>query len=147
MNLAARRQRGFTLVESMVTVGIAAVLSSVAYPGFESHVLKARRADALVAMMSAQLAEERHRANNARYGTLAEIGVRATSPSGYYALQVSDVGAGGYALLASAVARQARDERCRHLRLTVADAQLSYASGPDTTVGNPADANRRCWGR
>ena len=48
-------RRGFTLVESMVVVGIAAVLATIAYPTLEGHVLRARRADALVALMNAQL--------------------------------------------------------------------------------------------
>ena len=141
------RARGFTLIETLVTVGIAGVLSSVAYPSFEGQVLRARRTDALVALMQAQLAEERFRANNASYGSLADAGLRATSPAGYYTVQVAFAGSDGYALLASANARQARDATCRHLRLTLSDASLSYASGADETTSNPADVNRRCWSR
>ena len=68
--------RGFTLIESLVAVSVAAVLSSVAYPSLEGHVLRARRTDALVALMNAQLAQERYRSNNNSYGTLVEVGVR-----------------------------------------------------------------------
>jgi type IV pilus assembly protein PilE len=143
----ARRARGFTLIETMVTVAIAGVLSSVAYPSLEGQVLRARRTDALVALMQAQLAEERYRANNASYASLAEAGLRATSPAGYYSVQVTAAGADGYVLLASATGAQARDATCRHLRLTLADASLSYASGADATTANGADVNRKCWSR
>ena len=143
----ARRARGFTLIETMVTVGIAGVLSSVAYPSLEGQVLRARRTDALVALLQAQLAEERYRANNASYGSLAEAGLRGTSPAGYYTVQVASAGTDGYALLASANARQARDAACRHLRLSLVDTALVYASGPTPTTSNPADVNRRCWSR
>ena len=142
-----RRTRGFTLIETMVTVGIAGVLSSMAYPSLEGHVLRARRTDGLVAILQAQLAEERYRTNNAAYGTLAEAGLRGVSASGLYAVQILAPTADGYAIVASATGAQARDASCRFLRLTQADATLSYASGADATVANDAAANRKCWGR
>ncbi len=141
------RNAGFTLIETMVTVGIAAVLSSVAYPSLEGQVMRARRSDALVALLQAQLAQERFRANNASYGSLADVGVRPTSPAGHYRIEVVAGNATGFDLLASAVSRQARDARCRHLRLTLVDATPVYASGADTTTANDAAANRACWSR
>ncbi len=143
----ARRACGFTLIETMVTVGIAGVLSSVAYPSLESQVLRARRTDGLVAIMQTQLAEERYRANNATYGSLAEAGLRGMSSAGLYAVQITSHSADGYVILASATGAQARDSSCRHLRLTLADASLSYASGADPTTANGAIANRTCWSR
>ena len=142
-----RRPGGFTLIETMVTVAVAGVLSSVAYPSLEGQVMRARRSDALVALMQAQLAEERFRANNASYGSLADAGVRPTSPAGHYRIAVVSSDAAGFELLASAVAGQARDTRCRHLRLGLADATLTYASGSDASTANGADANRACWSR
>lgn len=143
----ARRNAGFTLIETMVTIAIAGVLSSIAYPSLEGQVMRARRTDALVALMQAQLAQERYRANNAGYGSLAEAGVRATSPAGHFRIEVVSSGATGFELLASAVAGQTRDARCRHLRLALADAALTYASGDDASTANGADANRLCWSR
>ena len=143
----ARRNAGFTLIETLVTVGIAAVLSGIAYPSLEGQVLRARRADALVALLQAQLAQEQFRSSNPSYGTLAEAGLRPTSPGGHYRIDVVAHSAFGYELLAGAVAGQARDARCRYLRLAVVDSALTYASGSDTTTANAADANRLCWSR
>ena len=142
-----RRNTGFTLIETMVTVGIAGVLSSIAYPSLEGQVMRARRTDALVALMQAQLAQERFRANNASYGSLADAGVRPTSPAGHYRIAVVSSDAAGFELLASAVAGQARDTRCRHLRLALADATLTYALGSDATTANGVEVNRACWSR
>jgi type IV pilus assembly protein PilE len=139
------RLHGFTLIESLVAVSVAAVLSSVAYPSLEGHVLRARRTDALVALMNAQLAQERYRSNNNSYGTLVEVGVRDRSASGYYSVQVTSNSADGFEVLASATAGQARDAHCRHLRLAAVGTTVTYASGPDTATSNPASVNRKCW--
>jgi len=140
---ASRSERGFTLIEGLVGVAIAGVLSSIAYPSVEAQVQRSRRTDALVALLQAQLAEERYRANNAGYATLAELGLRDTSPASHYRLQASANASGGYDL----VATQARDARCRVLRLSLADGALVQASGSDATTANGADANRACWSR
>nr|HET7859043.1 type IV pilin protein [Caldimonas sp.] len=145
--IASRDERGFTLIEALVGVAIAGVLSSIAYPSVEAHVQRARRADALVALLGAQLAEERHRANNAGYASLAELGLRDLSPAGHYRLQASVNASGGYELVATAVATQARDARCRVLRLSLADGTLVQASGSDASTANGSDANRVCWSR
>ncbi|HEY2561826.1 MAG TPA: type IV pilin protein [Caldimonas sp.] len=142
-----RSAGGFTLIETMVALVVAGVLSSIAYPGVEAQVQRARRTDALVALMQAQLAEERYRANNAGYASLADLGLRDTSSAGHYRLQAAPNASGGYELVAGATAMQARDARCRYLRLSLADGALVYASGNDATTANGADANRACWNR
>ena len=146
-SLRRRTGRGFTLIETLIAVGVVGVLSSIAYPNLEGQFLRARRTDALVAIMQAQLAQERYRAHNAVYATLAEAGLRPTSPAGHYRLDVVASSGAGYEILASAVAGQARDARCRFLRLALVDASLTYASGRDATTANGADANRACWSR
>lgn len=141
----ARRRRGFTLIEMMISVAIVGILTSVALPTFESQLQRARRTDVLVATMQVQSAQERFRSNTAAYGSLAEIGVPARSSAGYYTLQIEALSADGYALRATAGGLQARDKVCRHLRLTSNGMNPVYASGPDANVANPADANRSCW--
>ena len=142
---AVRSSRGFTLIELMIAVSVAGILSSIALPSFESQLLRSRRADVLVSMMQIQAAQERFRSNATNYGSLAEIGVPSVSPARYYNLQASAVGADSYDALATATGLQARDTACRYMKLSMAGSNLVYASGPDTSTANPADVNRSCW--
>ena len=137
--------RGFTMIEMLVTLSMAGVLSSVALPTFQSQLQKARRADVLVSMMQVQLGQSRWRANGSSYGTLAQIGVRSVSGSGHYTLSLSSDDDNSYDVLATATGAQAADTACRHMLLRVVGANVLQASGRDATVANPAAANRQCW--
>jgi type IV pilus assembly protein PilE len=139
------RQRGFTVLEMLVAMALAGVLSSLAYPSFEGVLQKARRSDALVALMQVQAAQERWRANQRAYGSLADIGVGPRSAAGHYTLQVLANDSDRYEVVAQATGAQARDASCRMLRLSLDSATVTYSSGPDTAQPNPQAVNRRCW--
>jgi type IV pilus assembly protein PilE len=137
--------RGFTLVELMLVVAVAGILSSVAYPSFMAQLQKIRRSDALVSLLQLQAAQERWRSNNLSYASLAEIAIGATSTAGHYALQVTAHFETGYEALATAQGAQANDTQCRHLRLRVEGGNLVQSSGPDAATSNPVPVNRQCW--
>lgn len=139
------RHTGFTAIELLVVVLIAAVLAGLTYPSFSSHVDTARRSDGIGALMVAQMAQERWRADRASYGSLGDIGVAPVSSAGHYTVDIVSITATGYAVLATARGVQDRDAACRNLRLGVVGTEFIYASGPDAAVGNPAALNRRCW--
>ena len=141
-----RRAAGFTLIEMLAAVSVTGVLASIAYPSFEAPIQKARRTDALVALMQLQMAEARWHSYHRRYATLDELGAASVSANRYYTLQVVSVDDDGFALRATATGLQARDQACRYLTLSVSGANVVQASGPSAEAANPAAANRRCWG-
>ena len=141
-----RRAAGLTLIETLVAVSIAGVVASIAYPSFEAPIRKARRSDALVALMQLQMAEERWYSNHRRYATLDELGAAGTSANGHYTLQVVSADEEGFALRAVAAGSQTRDGGCRYMALNVTGANVVHASGPDAQASNPGHVNRRCWG-
>lgn len=145
MPVSFARHRGFTLVELMVAVVVAGILSSVALPTFESQLQQSRRTDVLIAAMAVQAAQERFRSNVTAYGGLAEIGVSAVSAAKHYSLEITASDADGFELVAVATGVQSRDLRCRHMKLTADKMNLTHASGPDATFANTAAANQKCW--
>lgn len=139
-------QRGFTLVELMIGVAVAGILSSVALPSFEGQLQKSRRSDVLVATMTVQAAQERFRSNASAYGTLDEIGVPAVSTARHYTLQITANDADGFELLATATGLQARDVACRFMKLASNGMNPVYASGANASVANDPAVNQKCWG-
>jgi len=130
----ARGRAGFTLIELMITVAIIAILAAVALPSYNSYVKKSRRSDAYAALAAVSLQQEKYRANNTTYGTLAQIGVPGTSPDGYYtiAITANSNTASGYTATATAVSAKGQNtdvegsEPCGTLSLTMTAGALSY---------------------
>jgi len=79
---------GFTLIELLIAVAVVGILAAIAYPSYQDAVRTSRRADAMGALASAQLAQEKWRANDTDYATAAELPIDGTSPDGYYSLTV-----------------------------------------------------------
>ncbi len=149
MHTHSRKHRGmggFTLVGTLVTLAIAGILSSIAYPSYVGVMHKAHRFDAATALMSLHLAQERHRANNRQYaGQLATLQLPALSPAKRYVLSITSSDAHGFVAVAVATGPQFGDGSCRYLQLTVHSMQVTRASGEDASVRNGAAENRQCW--
>jgi type IV pilus assembly protein PilE len=91
-----RRRRGFTLIELMITIAIAAVLASIAIPAYNMYIRKARRTDARTALQDMAALEE-------RYFSTQNIYSATTTDLGYGGAWPVTVGNGYYQILAPVI--------------------------------------------
>jgi type IV pilus assembly protein PilE len=105
-----KTRNGFTLIEMMITLVIVAITTITALYLYSDQVKRSRRIDAINALTSMSLAEERYRSNNTTYGTLAQVwGGVSTSQEGYYTLAISNISATTYTLTATGSGTQTSD--------------------------------------
>jgi len=111
----SRRVAGFTLIELMVTITVAAVLVSIAVPAYTSQIRKSRRTEARTALLDLAAREERFFSTNSVYTIApANLGYAGAFPvqvgSGYYRLDVTVNPTGtAFSATATPISSQAAD--------------------------------------
>jgi len=129
------RQSGFTLIEVMLIVTLIAILALIAYPSYQTNIRKAKRNDAIEALLRIQLAEEKWRVSDTDYATLAELG-NPTTKEGFYSITIPVNSATGYTIKATAIGDQANDSvngtSCSPLLLQI-------------TAGGETKSPAACW--
>ncbi|MGQ4583793.1 type IV pilin protein [Lysobacter sp. F60174L2] len=136
---------GFTLIELMIAVLVIAVLMGIAYPSYQNHVIKTRRAAATACMLEAAQFMERFYTTNLRYDTDAG-GTAVALPAMqcasdiaiHYTIQLAaGTTATSYAIEGVPEGQQAsKDTHCGTLSINQAGTKSVSTSG--TSVGE-------CW--
>jgi type IV pilus assembly protein PilE len=132
MFVTFRATRGFTLVELVIALAIAGILTAVAIPSYQQSILKGRRGDAKQELLRLAQAEEKYRVTHTTYGSLADIG--GAIASNYYTFEVTASSATGYTITATPGSTGGQeDDDCATLSLTEdATIDSSDPSGCDT---------------
>ena len=163
------KQKGFTLIEMMITMAIIAILASVATMSYTKYVLRANRADAKIALMQLAQRQERYFTEKLEYAKdfdeLLEGGDGAPgdyntgdtdvwvddSNGGYdasesdpkqdYKITLNRPSTSTFTLTAEAVGtRQLKDTKCLKF--------IIDQTGKQTAKDDAgADESQECWGR
>lgn len=134
IKIKKEKNKGFTLVELMVTVMIVAVLASFALPAFNDYTKKARWAEARAALIQASMNMEREFSTNNIYsGASAGVTFQSQSDSKSYTLSFKDLEDHSFTIIATPARA---DSECGTFSLTQASEKGSSGSLESA----------KCWG-
>jgi len=136
--------KGFTLIELMIVVAVIGILAGIAYPSYQDYIIRAKRGDAKAAILTVQLAQEKYRANNTTYGTMAQLAPLKIISGNYvsadenYTVTVSGNTSTAFVITATPRSPFA-DADCGNLVLTVATSTETKSASAGTKA--------LCWDR
>jgi type IV pilus assembly protein PilE len=129
---------GFSLLELLIVMALIAILAAISYPLYTSHLVRARRNQAEVALLYLASQLESYYTLQSTYqgASVSALGVNPYTDGHFYQLSIQTATATGYIIAATPFNQQAReDPSCASLFLN--------ELGEKTVSGSkPADL---CW--
>lgn len=116
----SKAPNGFTLIELMIAVAVVSILAAVAYPSYQDHIRKSRRAEAQSFMMAVAARQQQFLVDTRGYGeSLSDVGVPTPdNVARAYAVELAASAAPSPSFVLTATPRDAQArERCGTLSI------------------------------
>jgi type IV pilus assembly protein PilE len=81
LNTVSKQQKGFSLIELMISVAIIGIIASIAYPSYQGFMVSTNRGAAQADLMSLAAAMERHKAASFSYKGAADSAADTGKPA------------------------------------------------------------------
>lgn len=134
--------KGFTLVEIIIVLGIIGILTSLAYPSYQDYLTRTRRTEGQSALLDLANRMEAYYAENETYATHSNSQDRMTTQNHYYQLAIVDATQTTYTLIATPLGTQAlNDKQCQSLTFNHIG-KRDITNGP---AGAPTGVAEQCW--
>lgn len=135
-----KSNKGFSLMELMIVVGIICILAAVGYPTYTNSVIRGNRSEGMAMLNNAVAAQEKFSSQNTRYATtLAELRLPANSINNLYQLAVvPNVNVAQFSFTATPIGKQLGDTECAVLGID----HLGVRSVTGTKAAQPQDCFR-----
>ncbi len=120
-----------SLLELLVVVAIAAILTLAALPGYRAYLLRANRVEARSALLAVAAGQEAHYLHHREYTTQltavppAGLGSSAVTDGGNYAITIDAADASTFTATAIAIGKQVHDAHCAQFGLDAAGARTA----------------------
>ena len=142
-----RTQRGFTLIEVMVTVAIIAILAAIAVPNYRDYITRGKLVEASAGLSDARVKMEQYFQDNRAYPGGCVTG--APVPAGsiqimtlkYFTLTCSNDTATTYTVTADGI----NDMVGFHYTIAQDNSKSSTFDGTGASKGYTAAAPNNCW--
>jgi type IV pilus assembly protein PilE len=141
-------KKGFSLTELMIVVALIGIIAAIAVPSYNSYMQRTRRSEAISALETLALYEEKHFAEFGRYNTIAGLAaVGYIDPNGMernyqIAVNPNPSWAEGFLATATGMNKQLNDKDSNGVVITPA---LDQTGNHGRFIGGALVSNNNFW--
>jgi len=133
-----KKEPGFTLIELLIVIAILAIISGIAYPSYQDHIIKTRRTDAQAELIKAQIKQSSHRIINPSYIS-SPVSAGLPTDHQHYSFTIEHASANAYIM--KAVAKESSSTQSNDK----SECKVLYIDQDNNKTSDGSLSNITCW--